>query len=493
MAKHQAKHSAQVSKSAKKQRGASPKGRRSRGAKVAVGVAVVLVLASGGVYASGAYYFQGHFMPNTTLNGRDVSWLSKEEAAQQIDDAAASYQNTLTAGDFSFTVNSHDIDLKSDGESCVGNALAKANVYLWPYEVTRPHAYHEGEGISYDEEKLSALVGQALDDYNASATKPQDAAITFDSQNKSYVVTPEVDGNQVVKDVVLQQALDGVATMQAETTVDDSAKVTASVRGDDEALNQAVSSANAVLDQAIPVVDANDKTVATVTKDQLVNWVTLGEDKTVSVDSAAVGEWVKANLTSAVPAEDDNFKYSLDSADTTSALVSSIKAGSSASTQVYVSKKSKPRQVKSSAAGAPAGTYDPALGSYIDVDLGNQYARYFGADGSVLWESPVVSGNTSEGRSTPTGTYSINSKATNVTLTGADEDHDGEPDYKSKVTYWMPFVGNSVGLHDATWRSSFGGFIYASSGSHGCVNLPYGKAESLYKMVSVGTTVHVHW
>ena len=340
-----------------------------------MGVAVVLVLASGGVYASGAYYFQDHFMPNTTLNGRDVSWLSKEEAAQQIDDAAASYQNTLTAGDFSFTVNSHDIDLKSDGESCVGNALAKANVYLWPYEVTRPHAYHEGEGISYDEEKLSALVGQALDDYNASATKPQDAAITFDSQNKSYVVTPEVDGNQVVKDVVLQQALDGVATMQAETTVDDSAKVTASVRGDDEALNQAVSSANAVLDQAIPVVDANDKTVATVTKDQLVNWVTLGEDKTVSVDSAAVGEWVKANLTSAVPAEDDNFKYSLDSADTTSALVSSIKAGSSASTQVYVSKKSKPRQVKSSAAGAPAGTYDPALGSYIDVDLGKSCGR----------------------------------------------------------------------------------------------------------------------
>ena len=257
MAKHQAKHSAQVSKSAKKSRSASPKGRRGRGAKVAVGVAVVLVLASGGVYASGAYYFQGHFMPNTTLNGRDVSWLSKEEAAQQIDDAAASYQNTLTAGDFSFTVNSHDIDLTSDGESCVGNALAKSNAFLWPYEVTRPHAYHEGEGISYDVEKLAALVGQALDDYNASATKPQDAAIAFDSENKSYVVTPEVDGDQVVKDVVLQQALDGVATMQAETTVDDSAKVTASVHADDEALNQAVSGANAVLDQTIPLVDAN--------------------------------------------------------------------------------------------------------------------------------------------------------------------------------------------------------------------------------------------
>ena len=49
------------------------------------------------------------------------------------------------------------------------------------------------------------------------------------------------------------------------------------------------------------------------------------------------------------------------------------------------------------------------------------------------------------------------------------------------------------GLHDATWRSNyeFGGDTYWYSGSHGCVNLPYYAAESLYFMVSRGTYVLV--
>ena len=65
--------------------------------------------------------------------------------------------------------------------------------------------------------------------------------------------------------------------------------------------------------------------------------------------------------------------------------------------------------------------------------------------------------------------------------------------YESFVSYWMPFIGGSYGLHDASWRSNFGGDIYIYSGSHGCVNLPPAKAGELYKMVSVGTVVIVHY
>jgi hypothetical protein len=52
----------------------------------------------------------------------------------------------------------------------------------------------------------------------------------------------------------------------------------------------------------------------------------------------------------------------------------------------------------------------------------------------------------------------------------------------------MPFKGG-YGLHDATWRSSFGGTIYYYSGSHGCVNLPKSAAKTIYNNVSVGTKV----
>jgi lipoprotein-anchoring transpeptidase ErfK/SrfK len=57
----------------------------------------------------------------------------------------------------------------------------------------------------------------------------------------------------------------------------------------------------------------------------------------------------------------------------------------------------------------------------------------------------------------------------------------------------MPFVGNAVGLHDANWRSNFGGSIYAYAGSHGCVNLPPEEAAELFSLINVGDTVYVHW
>ena len=52
----------------------------------------------------------------------------------------------------------------------------------------------------------------------------------------------------------------------------------------------------------------------------------------------------------------------------------------------------------------------------------------------------------------------------------------------------MPFNGG-IGLHDANWRSKFGGTIYQNSGSHGCVNLPPDKAAALYDLVYTGIPV----
>ena len=57
----------------------------------------------------------------------------------------------------------------------------------------------------------------------------------------------------------------------------------------------------------------------------------------------------------------------------------------------------------------------------------------------------------------------LNYKQKGATLKG--------PNYEAEVTYWMPFNGN-IGIHDASWRYSFGGEIYKRNGTHGCVNAP---------------------
>lgn len=94
-----------------------------------------------------------------------------------------------------------------------------------------------------------------------------------------------------------------------------------------------------------------------------------------------------------------------------------------------------------------------------------------------------VSGDPTHGNQTSTGVYSLKYKERNATLKGED--------YATPVSFWMPF-NDGQGMHDATWRSSFGGSIYMGSGSHGCVNLPYSAAASIYENISSGDPVIVY-
>ena len=101
--------------------------------------------------------------------------------------------------------------------------------------------------------------------------------------------------------------------------------------------------------------------------------------------------------------------------------------------------------------------------------------RYF-VDGGIVWEADCVTGGMNQGEMhhTPTGVYYINDnmQSGNVELRGEIDPATNQPKYISYVRYWMPFIDNSHALHDADWRSSFGGDIYLSFGSHGCINLP---------------------
>ena len=120
--------------------------------------------------------------------------------------------------------------------------------------------------------------------------------------------------------------------------------------------------------------------------------------------------------------------------------------------------------------------------TYIEISISGQYLNYYEM-GKLVVSSPVVTGAWGV---TPFGSYYIRNKATNVHLLGPEDDP-----YDSFVYYWMAFIGSSYGIHDATWRSSFGGNIYKYNPSHGCVNVPYDVAEELFYRVEIGTPVFV--
>lgn len=89
---------------------------------------------------------------------------------------------------------------------------------------------------------------------------------------------------------------------------------------------------------------------------------------------------------------------------------------------------------------------------------------------------------------TPSGIYSVTYK--DHTYENHQVQLVGE-NYTSKVDYFIPFNGN-IGFHDASWRRVFGGTFYKYKGSHGCVNLPYHMAVSIYDNMEKGYPVIVY-
>ena len=137
--------------------------------------------------------------------------------------------------------------------------------------------------------------------------------------------------------------------------------------------------------------------------------------------------------------------------------------------------------------GDPWFRVNPYEQSCIEVSIGEQ--RVYVYNGAVpVVETPCVTGKVSAGTITPTGDYALQAKIPEKTLKGQNVDGS---DYESFVHYWMPF-NYGYGLHDATWRKSFGGEIYKTGGSHGCVNLPLDQAKAVWDNSYIGMPVHVH-
>lgn len=128
---------------------------------------------------------------------------------------------------------------------------------------------------------------------------------------------------------------------------------------------------------------------------------------------------------------------------------------------------------------------DGGFDTYVEVSLEEQHVWFY-KDSELIMDSDCVSGTKDTSRETPTGMWYMD-----VVMPGKMLYPSGE----SKGTWvdrWMRFTPDGCGLHDATWRSKFGGSIYTYSGSHGCVNLPPRFAYDLYEYAYTGMPVIVY-
>ena len=225
----------------------------------------------------------------------------------------------------------------------------------------------------------------------------------------------------------------------------------------------------------------------------IATWVNGSQGLTGSVDAAKVAAYVQGlrnkydtpagtqtwqSADGTTKSIKTDYGWHIDQAKETEALIANIQSLQSVTREpVYAS-----RAVQ---------TEMPQWGkTFVEIDLSSQHV-YFYQDGNCVWDSKCVTGTaTDPDRATPTGVFALKYKQRDRVLRGRINPQTGKPSYESPVAYWMPFNGN-IGLHDANWRSSFGGNIYLKSGSHGCINLPPKNAKTLYDLITPGTVIVV--
>lgn len=464
---------------------------------------IVVVLAV--VYVAGAVAFHFFFMPNTTLDGRDVSLRLASDESSTYASKVGTYQAQVVGDGLSFTVRGSDIGLSFDETAYEKGTIDQQDPWTWPLTILSKHELAAQGGASFDTQKLASYVRPIVEEFNKTATQPQNATIAFDDATQQFAVKPEVAGNAIDADALLSELESAFDGMPARVVPTDAALLKPAVTSTDASLQQAVQNANRFMASDIKLT-LGGKDAGSITRAQIASWIMLGDDNSATLDHDKVAQWAATDIAKKydtvtktrtytrpdgkqVTVEDQghgNYGWTTDEASLVSAVTDTIESGSGTSVDI---------PTKQNAGAVPdAGARDWGK-RYIDVDLTEQHARMYDDAGNLVWESDIVTGNHSKGQDTPTGVYAMNDyrSSGDVELRGKVDPATGEPEYISHVSIWMPFIGNSYALHDADWRSSFGGTIYETNGSHGCVNLPPDKAKELFGMCQVGDVVVVHY
>ena len=451
-------------------------------AKYIAGIAIASVAA---VYVAGSLFFGSRFLPNTTVNGISASAATVDTVKERIQEQAADYTLTLNeANDQTEVITQKDVDLAIDTEDGQIEAfLNSRSGWGWVPALFSKSEYASENIVSYDKSKLSKIVDNLNCVTTSDMVETENAKAEY--ENGSFVAVSEIYGTNINKKTFKKKL--GKALLNLEESVnlvEDKYYVQPKVKADSQEFEQLVEDMNDIIDT--PVEYQVGSNTEKVDKDTLATWIRSDDSKTVVFDQDAMMEFL----------DEMGRKYN------TFGMSKQLKTSTGAEVTVpggsygwRIDKEGELAQLQQELlAHEPvnrdfvyqytANTHDgPDYGnSYVEVNLTAQHV-YLYKDGALVTDTACVSGNPTKGNGTHTGAFQMTYKEKDATLKGED--------YSTDVNYWMPFNGNE-GLHDATWRSSFGGTIYKTGGSHGCVNLPLSAAAKIFPVVDKGFPVLVY-
>ena len=478
--------------STRRRRGARRRGRRKKSmSKKPWIIAGSIVGALVVIYLGAAVFFMSHFLVNTTVNGKDFSGKTAADVEDYLKEQVADYELTiLEQNNVSDVISGTDISLTYKENSQVEDALDAQNQLLWIVSLFAKSSADVTIEVEYDEAALQERI-ENLQAVTAEQTDPVSAHPEYDGN--SFVVAEEQYGTKVDMETLTAKIEQYITEFNPTLDMmDEECYVMPAYTSDSPEVQAACDEMNSYLKASITY--PMDESIV-VDKQLISGWITYDAEMNVTFNEDAVREWMRefgskydtvgTSRTITTPTgktaevSGGTYGWIVDEAAETENLINSIKNGEVAE-----------REPAYKQTAASHGAQDWG-NTYIEVDIAAQHMWYI-VDGSIAMESDVVTGLPADGRDTPTGVYSILYTERDSTLKGEVDPATGKPSYETPVAFWMPFTWQGHGFHDATWQSSFGGSRYQTNGSHGCVNMPYDKAEQLFGMISAGTPVIVH-
>ena len=454
--------------------------------RIALMAAVLILLPAQAVLADDTT----RFVPGTKVNGIGIGGLTVDEAKAQIEGFySAEYKLTIKERDGKTeTLKGGDVGYKAAAPDGLSSILDAQNASGRVSGPSTDNSHTMSMSVQYDEGALTNAVNGLGCISGADIVVTQDAHITAYQEGTPFTIIPEVQGNNVDQDKVLALVKEAVKAGSSEVDLAASGcYATVRVTAEDAALKDLCDTMNRCRDMVI-TYQFGDQTV-TLEGETICTWI-LGstQDGLVDVNYDKAAAFVKSmadqfdtagktRVFHTTTGKDLNltgpYGWQIDQAGETASLIAMIRTGQSQAREPLYSKKGQDRTVDWG-------------NTYVEIDLTSQHV-YMYQDGNLAWDAPCVTGNVSKNYTTPEGIYSLTYKQADRILRG-EKKADGTYEYESHVDYWMPFNGG-IGLHDASWRSKFGGTIYQYGGSHGCINLPPAKAKTLYDMVYTGIPV----
>ncbi len=434
------------------------------------------------IYFGMAIYFMNHFYFGSKVNSVNISGKSVEDVTKQMASEIQKYQLNIKArGGINEQITGEEIDLKYDVDGGFKELKDKQNPYKWISEIFNVKNSKMLVGIKYDENLLKEKVDKLSFFDISKVIEPKNASYKY--TDNAYAIVNEVNGNKGNKDVLYNSVVDAVS--KGETIID-LESINFYVKPEYTAKSPKVIAARDKLNKYVSsnITYTFGPNIENLDGSTINKWLTVDGNNEVIFNEKQVEIYMDGlareyntvaktrNFVSSsgkvINIGGGTYGWSINKVKEAKDLISMLKEGKS------IAKEPAYYQTAVNHGKNDIGN------TYVEIDLTKQHLWFY-KDGKLITQGDVVTGNDGSDKTrTPAGIYKINYKETNATLVGEG--------YASPVNFWMPFNGG-VGIHDASWREKFGGELYKTGGSHGCVNSPYDVAKTIFENIEPGTPV----